>query len=73
MQTEATTSPFLDTRQAAGYLGLRPSTLECWRTTGGGPPFKKFGRRVFYDRDDLESWVKAQHRTSTSDPGPDAR
>ena len=37
--------PALDTRAAADYLGLRPSTLEIWRSTGRySLPFEKHGR-----------------------------
>lgn len=55
--------------QAAAYLGLSPRTLECWRLTGAGPVYIKVGRRVRYRRSDLEAWLDARLRTSTSDPG----
>ncbi len=41
-------SPFLNTRSAAEYLQLRPSTLARWRSTGGGPTFHRLGGKVFY-------------------------
>lgn len=66
-------SPFLTTEQAAEYLGLAPKTLEKNRVVGGGPPFRKHGRRVLYRREDLDAWSESQLRRSTSDPGPDAR
>ena len=58
----------LDTARAADHLGLSARTLEKWRTTGGGPLFVKLGRRVAYRIADLDSWVAAQVRSSTSTP-----
>jgi hypothetical protein len=63
------TNPFLDTRQAAAYLRLRPATLERWRCVGDGPVFHKFGRRVLYSQDDLDAFADGARRVSTSDPG----
>ena len=51
---------FLDTDAAADYLGLSPRTLQKHRVYGGGPPFRKFGRRVLYALDDLDSWADAR-------------
>jgi hypothetical protein len=58
--------PILSTRGASGYAGLSPSKLEKLRVTGGGPRYIKIGRRVFYDPDDLDEWLTAQKRLSTS-------
>lgn len=62
----------LSTPAAAEYLGLSPATLETMRSRGGGPPFVKLGRRVVYQREDLDAWLAERRRTSTSDPGPGA-
>ncbi len=35
--------------------------------TGGGPAFVKLGARVSYDPADLDAWVEANKRRSTSD------
>ena len=51
---------FLDTDAAADYLGLSPRTLQKHRVYGGGPPFRKFGRRVLYALDDLDRWADAR-------------
>jgi len=59
----------LPTEHAAAYLGLSPKTLETLRTRGGGPPFLKLGRRVVYRKADLDTWLAARVRRSTSDPG----
>jgi len=54
---------------AADYLGLSPATLETLRIRGGGPTFSKLGRRVVYQREDLDAWLAERKRRSTSDPG----
>ena len=56
----------LRTVEAANYIGLRKSTLEAWRVRGGGPVFLKLGKAVRYRREDLDSFVSARIRTSTS-------
>ncbi len=65
-------NPLLNTAQAAEYLGLSPRTLEAWRLRGGSPPFHKLGSRCLYRVSDLETWLEAKFRRSTSDPGPEA-
>jgi len=58
------------TPDAARYLGLTASTLEKMRLSGGGPPFVRLGARaVGYAIGDLDSYIDARRRTSTSDPG----
>ena len=66
------TSRYLRTASAAEYIGLTKSTLEKRRLTGGGPVFSKLGRTVVYDRADLDAWVAARRRQSTSDTGEPA-
>lgn len=60
---------FFTTTEAAEYLRLSAKTLEKYRVTGDGPPFRKHGRRVLYHRDELDAWSEEQTRRSTSDPG----
>ena len=54
---------------AAEYLGLATQTLAKMRWSGDSPPFFKVGRRVLYERDELDAWLAERKRTSTSDPG----
>lgn len=49
-------SPFLTSKQAAFYLGLKPHTLVKMRMRGEGPKYRKHGTHVFYHIDDLEAW-----------------
>ena len=65
-------SALLTTAQAAAILSLSPRTLEQLRVKGGGPPYFALGKRaVRYRRRDLDAWLYARRRKSTSDPGPD--
>ncbi|MCK9276240.1 MAG: helix-turn-helix domain-containing protein [Syntrophales bacterium] len=56
----------LTTQEAAGKLRRTKACLEAWRCRGGGPVFVKIGRGVFYREEDLENFIKAGRRTSTS-------
>jgi hypothetical protein len=65
---------YLNRRQAAACLSdqgfpTAPATLEKLASTGGGPMYRKYGRRVIYERGDLLAWAAArtQRVSSTSD------
>lgn len=52
----------------AELLGTTKATLADWRLRGKGPPFKRFGRSVVYEREAIEQWLAAQMEiTSTAD------
>lgn len=51
--------PFLNTPQAAHYVGLSARHLERMRSRGGGPRFRRHGRFVFYHVEDLDAWSEA--------------
>ena len=53
-------SPFLTTKEAAYYLGLKPHTLVKMRMQSRGPAHRHHGRYIFYHIDDLEAWSKGQ-------------
>lgn len=61
-------SRYLTNDEAAEYLRLSPRTLEKQRVIGGGPRFRKFGRRVMYSVADLDAWADARSFEATSDP-----
>ena len=63
----------VNTRNASAYLGLSEKTLAMLRCNGTGPKFIKRGR-VFYFKDDLDSWLNAGGRfTSTAQSQQNAR
>ena len=59
--------PPLNTPAAASYLNVLPSYLERLRCNGGGPVFVKRNGLVRYDPSDLDAWLEAGKRQSTSD------
>jgi len=59
---------YLTNDEAAEYLRLSPRTLEKQRVIGGGPKFRKFGRRVMYAVADLDTWADQRSFEATSDP-----
>ena len=58
---------YLTAREAACYLRLSLSTLAKYRVSGGGPAYVKAGRKILYRRADLDAWMTAHSRASTSD------
>lgn len=64
--TYKTNRPKLRTRATAAYTGFAESTLEKLRVHGGGPLYIRVGRVVVYDPDDLDIWLEAHKRRSTS-------
>jgi excisionase family DNA binding protein len=61
----------LSVSEAAAYTGLAKSTLNKYRLNGRGPTFMRPGgaRRVLYAVADLDAWLAASRRRSTSDTG----
>ena len=49
---------FLNTREAADYVGLSPKTLTRQRVTGEGPRYIKRSKRVMYEVVDLDTWME---------------
>lgn len=70
MQQEVRTLSWLNTLQAADYVGLAKSTLEKARLTGAGPQFGKLGRSVRYRQQDLDRWIENRLVSSTSEVRP---
>jgi hypothetical protein len=66
--TQTTPLRYLTTPEAAGYLRLKPNTLEKMRSSGRGPRFRGHGRNVVYAIEDLDAWSGERVRQSTSDP-----
>ncbi|MBK8158739.1 MAG: helix-turn-helix domain-containing protein [Rhodospirillaceae bacterium] len=66
MEQRTSSSKLFSEREAAQYLSLSPRTLQQWRWTGDGPRFVKLGRRVAYSIHELDNFVTARIRQSTS-------
>ena len=46
--------------EAASYLGLAVSTLNKWRSYGGGPRFMRLGRAIRYRQSVLDTYLIEQ-------------
>lgn len=57
----------LSTRDAARVLGIRPRTLEHWRSVGTGPTYSKIGRAVRYSRGALANYIADNEYLSPTD------
>ena len=64
-----THAKLLKETEAAAILNLEVTTLRRWRWAGKGPRFVKIGGAVRYDPADLDAYIEAGRRSSTSDPG----
>lgn len=63
--------PRLRTPTAARYCGVSRSYLNKARLHGSGPAFSKLpGGIVVYSIRDLDEWLDARKRCSTSEEGP---
>ena len=56
-RSELPTPEYLDTVQAAAYVGLTRKQMEHLRVRGGGCPYSKIGRHVRYRVADLDAWM----------------
>ena len=61
-------SPYLNTEQAAAYLGVSPWRMKAMRKARTGPRFRRHSRYVRYLIDDLVRWSRS---TSPGAADPD--
>lgn len=57
---EAHNEALFDQKKIALVVGLSEKWLERMRWAGGGIPYKKIGRRVFYRKCDVVAWLSAR-------------
>lgn len=59
--------PAFNTPEAAAYVGVKPNTLENWRSTGRyALEYEKIGSKVIYRKSKLDSFRVKRTRTSTA-------
>jgi len=51
-------SDFLPAREAAKAIGVHVRTLKYWKATGYGPDHFYIGKRLFYRRTDVATWLQ---------------
>lgn len=56
----------LDEVMLAERLGMSRKALSIRRWRGGGPPFVRLGRRVFYRPEDVQEWLVSNRCSSTA-------
>lgn len=63
----SSTTQLLTPRETADRLGVAPKTLAKWRCESKGPAFVRVGSRIMYSAADVEAFITAlPRRTSTS-------
>jgi hypothetical protein len=56
-------SPWMNTEQAADYVGSTAASLKNFRATGQGPAYRACsGRMIRYHVEDLDRWVRTGER-----------
>jgi len=60
------TSLLIETIAAARFLGISTDYLRYHRVVGGGPPFRRYARHVYYMVGDLVAWVDSRRRRPPS-------
>jgi len=64
--TDATSVNFQDkltTVKAAEYLGLKPATLNAWRSRKNNQiPYYRIGNKIYYLREDLDHYIAGQRQ-----------
>ena len=63
---DAERSEWKRTKPAARYCKYAGSTLEKFRSEGGGPPYSKVRGIVVYRVADLDRWLESGRRASTA-------
>lgn len=51
---------FLDSSEAAEYIGYAVNTLQYWRTHKIGPMYYKPNGKVLYKKKDLDAWMNGE-------------
>ena len=67
LSTENAEDEWYRPKQTAAYVKSSESTLAKMRLKGNGPTYTKFGRLVLYAKRDLDKYLAARRRHSTSD------
>ena len=57
----------LTQQRLSDLIDVSERTLERWRVEGSGPVFCRAGRKILYRPDDVDAWLIASRRKSTSD------
>ena len=53
---------YMTTQEVAELLRTHAESVRYWRHIGKGPRSFKIGRRVLYDRRDVENWIDTERQ-----------
>ena len=56
---------YMTSKNVGKEFGISEKTLEYWRTAGIGPDYIQVGKRIYYERKVLESFLKSCHVKTT--------
>ena len=59
---DADLDTFIPDAEVAAMLKVTPAATAAWRCKGTGPHFYKVGRRVFYTKRDIQTWLATRRR-----------
>jgi excisionase family DNA binding protein len=51
---------YLTTAEVADLVRTSPETVRYWRFIGKGPASFKLGRKVLYDRAEVQAWIDGE-------------
>jgi DNA-binding transcriptional MerR regulator len=57
---------YMTTAEVAALCRTSPETIRFWRYVGKGPASFKVGRKVLYDGDAVEAWLKEAQQAGTA-------
>lgn len=58
---------YLTTKELAIYLNISESTLIAYRANECGPVYRKIGRLVRYEIDEIIAWIKREDKKNKKD------
>lgn len=64
-----TIEKLIDDREVSKLTGIARKTLQNMRLKGGGPEFIKIGKNCRYRPSEIDNWLKANTRRTTSEGG----
>lgn len=52
---------YVNSADAASYLGIADRTLKLWRKQGRSPRFKKVNSEIRYEFSDMDRWLEGSY------------
>jgi predicted DNA-binding transcriptional regulator AlpA len=65
-ESAAILDDYLNEDQCAEALGMAAVTLAIWRMQRKGPPITRIGRRIYYRKSSLKTWLESQETPAST-------